>query len=205
MRRSVIEEIGGYDETLASWEDLLLQLSISARHPIGFIPEHLVGYRVSPGSLSADPDNMLSSWRQARAAIIRSFPQVPSFVHRWAHAKRCAELAESFAWRGRYGRCAALLAEAMLHDPVRTSRFLQFRLARRFCGQRSASPETDRPFFGCSTEEHVVLNSSVSDTNSMSRLDMKRACLLYRLDEVPTRRLHDEVSRESSPSEAVHS
>jgi glycosyltransferase involved in cell wall biosynthesis len=187
MRRSAVQEVGGYDETLASWEDLLLQLKISARHPIGFVPEYLVGYRVRPGSLSADPDNMLRSWRQVRAQIAHSFAQTPLFVHRWAHGRRCVELAESFAWRGRYASCASLLVEGMSHDPVRTTRLLQSRLARRLRGQRSAPPEPDRrpPFLDCSPDEQVASDPSVSDSNSVWRLDVRRASLLDRLDAIP--------------------
>ena len=83
---------------------------------------------------------MLASWRKARGLIDELFPQVPSFVRDWAHGKRCAELAEGFAWNGEYRRSARLLAEALWHDPQRTSQWLAFR-SRRFVLRRVVTRE----------------------------------------------------------------
>lgn len=132
MRRSAVARAGGYDEILSSWEDLLLYLSISAEHPIAFVPEYLVGYRVRPGSLSADPKNMHDSWRIARKRIDQRFPQVPRRVRTWAHGTRMTMLAESFAWKRRYATSAKLLAEGLFNDPAWTSAFLAYRLKRKF-------------------------------------------------------------------------
>lgn len=135
MRRSALVEAGGFDETLASWEDLLVHIAVSARHPIAFVPEYLVGYRVRPGSLSADRQNMLDSWRVARQKIERQFPQVPRHVHRWGHSRRTLELAEGFAWQGHHSKSARLLAEALIADPERTLAFLSYRLKRKLGGK----------------------------------------------------------------------
>ena len=140
MRRDVVRELGGYDETLSSWEDLLLHLRISAGHAIDYVPEYLVGYRVRPGSLSARPDNMLASWRKARERIDQLFPQVPRFARKWAHGRRCAELAESFAWKGDYRQTLKLLAEAARFDPKWTAQWLAFR-SWRFAVRRNSSQE----------------------------------------------------------------
>ena len=140
MRRSAVAEIGGYDEALRSWEDLLLQLKISARADIACVPEYLVGYRVRCDSLSADPANMLRSWRQVRRQILGEFRDVPSFVHRWAHGRRCAGFAESFAWRNEYLMCARLLAEALRTDPAWTAAFLASRSARKLKRQFTGAP-----------------------------------------------------------------
>jgi hypothetical protein len=130
MKRSAVEEVGGCDETYRNWEDLLLQLKISARYPVTCIPEYLVGYRLSASSLSQKMWDMLSTWRQLRLRIRELFPQVPRRVHDWGHARRCAEMAESFAWRGDYRKCAALLLSAMRHDPAWASAFLTHRAGR---------------------------------------------------------------------------
>ncbi len=130
IRRQAIQDVGGYDETLSSWEDLLLQLRISEKHSIDHVPEFLIGYRVRPGSLSATPRNMLASWRTAREKIETYFPHVPRFVRDWANGRRCAELAESFAWSGDYGTSGRLLVEAMRSDPRWTARWLVHRTVR---------------------------------------------------------------------------
>jgi glycosyltransferase involved in cell wall biosynthesis len=180
MRREVVQELGGYDETLSSWEDLLLQLRISADHAIDHVPEYLVGYRVRPGSLSARPDNMLASWRKARERIDQLFPQVPKFVRDWAHGKRCAELAEGFAWKGEYRRSAGLLAEALRHDPRWTSQWVAFR-SRRFVTRRTSKRGEMPPgarFLDCDPRKEVLPSEKL-----LTRLEESRIATLTKLDE----------------------
>ena len=180
MRRDVIRDLGGYDETLSSWEDLLLQLQISAGHVIDYVPEFLVGYRVRPGSLSARPDNMLASWRKARERIDQLFPQVPKFVRDWAHGKRCAELAEGFAWKGDYRLCARLLVEALRYDPRRTSQWLAFR-SSRFATRRAfkgKTPPLALRFLDCDPATEELPNEEL-----LTALEESRVATLTKLDE----------------------
>ena len=180
MRRDVVQGLGGYDETLSSWEDLLLQLQISADHPIAHVPEYLVGYRVRPGSLSARPDNMLLSWRKARERIDRLFPQVPKFVRNWAHGRRCAELAEAFAWKGHYWRTIPLLAEAARFDPDWTARWLAYR-SYRFGARRTSYRNVVAPgpcFFDCNPRKEVLPSEM-----PLRSLEERRSETLTKLDE----------------------
>lgn len=67
IRRAVLDQIGGYDESLRAQgaqgcEDLKLYLQIAERHPLAMIRLPLTGYRQLP-------DNMSSDWRQ----MLRSF------------------------------------------------------------------------------------------------------------------------------------
>src|SRR5215213_1376818 len=66
FRRSVLGGVGGYDEHLCVWEDLLLHLQVAAAGAIAFVPEYLTGYRLRKGSSSADLKNSLENWRFAR-------------------------------------------------------------------------------------------------------------------------------------------
>ena len=186
MRRSTIAEIGGYEESLASWEDLLLQLRISERHQLAHVPEYLVGYRVRPGSLSSDPQNMLVSWRRARRRIIQLFPQIPPRVHAWAHAKRYGELGEALAWRGRPARAASLLLQALWLDPAWTIRFLQYRWMRRWNRARSAkaAPEPGPLFPACRPEEQIRPDEYLfcPEARKLRRLDQRRVAWLGALD-----------------------
>ena len=186
IKRSAVAAAGGCDEALRSFEDLLLQLTITSKHAIGFIPQYLVGYRVRPGSLSSDPQNMHESWRQARRRIMRLFPQIPRKVHAWAQAKRSGELAEAFAWRGRPAQAAALLLQALWHDPEWTIRFLQFRWARH--SKLARSPRVvavSRPsFLACLPEENIWLDEYeiCTEARQLRRLDRRRAAWLGALD-----------------------
>ena len=136
FRRSVLDSVGGFDESLAVWEDLLLHLRVAAAGAIGFVPEYLTGYRRRQNSSSADLNRSLANWRRARKRVETEFPQVPPFVHRWSHARRLLELAEGFAFDRRYQTSAKLLAECLSHDPVRTSVLVAYRLGRRLSGNR---------------------------------------------------------------------
>ena len=142
IKRSTLEKAGGCDESFRSWEDLLLQLAITAEHPIGVVPQYLVGYRIRRGSLSSDIDRMVRSWRAVRSKLLSDYPDVPSHVHDWAHGGRCAMFAEGYAWRKRHFRSAALMLEAVRYDPAWVIQFLRFRLARRLFKVRSSSGDS---------------------------------------------------------------
>lgn len=188
MKRAAVEAAGGYDEALSSWEDLLLQLRILAAHPIAFVPEYLVGYRVRPQSLSADPENMLRSWREARQRIDRILPAAPHFVRRWSNARRCTELAESFAWRGQLHKTAALLAEAASNDPVWVGHYLAHRMLRRLKRNVDGPVQDVDPapaFLECPPNEQFALGSFDQglEGTRLQRLESMRKRRLAELDE----------------------
>ena len=186
MKRSAVQEAGGCDESLSGYEDLLLQLAISSRHPIGFVPYYLVGYRVRPGSISSSASHMLNSWREARSRIRSAYPKVPETVHRWAHARRCLEFSEKFAWERSYGPSAKLLAEALANDPIRCSGLLAYRLNRHLRRRvRRPQPAAVRPSFA-SCEPELPLMLDPFDAGKEGRLvrtiDAVREKTLRRID-----------------------
>jgi glycosyltransferase involved in cell wall biosynthesis len=66
VRRSVLEEFGGFDPSLRQQgaegcEDLLLQLRIASRYRFGEVSEYLVGYRRLPDNMSSNTDQMIRS------------------------------------------------------------------------------------------------------------------------------------------------
>lgn len=66
VRRSVLEEFGGFDSWLLQQgaegcEDLLLQLRIAARYRFGEVSEYLVGYRRLPDAMSSNTEQMIRS------------------------------------------------------------------------------------------------------------------------------------------------
>lgn len=184
MLRSTVQQIGGYDEELVSWEDLFLQLRITARAEIAYVPEYLVGYRVRPGSLSADPANMIRSWRKARRKIQREFPELPSFVDSWSHGRRCAGFAESFAWRGHYAMCARLLAEAARMDWRWTAAFLAFRSKRRLkrAFVRDSRHASSPPFSACDPQERVTADDPNDVYGPLDTLEAQRIAKLGEID-----------------------
>ena len=66
VRRSVLEEFGGFDSCLLQQgaegcEDLLLQLRIATRYRFGEVSEYLVGYRRLADNMSSNTDQMIRS------------------------------------------------------------------------------------------------------------------------------------------------
>jgi glycosyltransferase involved in cell wall biosynthesis len=180
MKRSAMIEAGRCDPAFPAWEDLVMQLQISSRHPIAFVPEYLAGYRVREGSMSAATPAMLAAWRPLRQMLRRQFPDIPGKVLRWAHGARCTLFAEQQAWRGNYGRSAALLAEGIATDPVWTSIFLAHRLARRLIGGSRSKAFAGPPFLDCAPAER--LRPAFAPAGALGRLKAERDRELETID-----------------------
>jgi glycosyltransferase involved in cell wall biosynthesis len=60
-RRSILEELGGFDENTPATEDWELWLRIAARFPVAFVPEPLARYRVHDANMSGNLTLMLGS------------------------------------------------------------------------------------------------------------------------------------------------
>jgi glycosyltransferase involved in cell wall biosynthesis len=59
VKKSLIQNVGGFDETLEALEDWKLWLDIAKENPISYINEPLLKYRVYPGSTSRKARKML--------------------------------------------------------------------------------------------------------------------------------------------------
>ena len=64
FRRRCLDEVGIFDETMRATEDRDLWLRIALRYEVAFVPKVLAYYRVSPNSMSTDPQRMLRAQLQ---------------------------------------------------------------------------------------------------------------------------------------------
>lgn len=86
IRREALSAAGGFDESLRSrggqgCEDWKLYLQIAQRHEIASVPEYLIGYRISPGSMSDDFEQMMRSRRLVEAEFVSIYPELaPQFI-----------------------------------------------------------------------------------------------------------------------------
>jgi len=64
FRRSAVDEVGPFDETMRATEDRDLWFRIALRYEVAFIPEVIAYYRISPASMSTDPERMLRAQLQ---------------------------------------------------------------------------------------------------------------------------------------------
>lgn len=61
--KRVLDDLGGWDEALQI-EDLDLFIRLTLKHPVRMVPEHLVYYRRSSATASANVDFMVAGWEQ---------------------------------------------------------------------------------------------------------------------------------------------
>ena len=102
VRRTCIEEVGLFDETLRATEDRDLWLRIALRYKVGLIPEVIANYRMSPNAMTKDGERMLTAqlqfiakhygkpgcgWRARRVAL------------GWVYRQRAEAFAEGGALR----------------------------------------------------------------------------------------------------------
>lgn len=61
FRRSCVEEVGLFDETMRATEDRDLWVRIALRYQVALVPEVIAHYRVSPQAMTTDADRMLTA------------------------------------------------------------------------------------------------------------------------------------------------
>ncbi|WP_322409609.1 glycosyltransferase family 2 protein [Microbacterium invictum] len=91
-RRSVHDEVGGYDETLDAVEDWEFTLRVLSRHTIGFIPDVLAIWTQRPSAAGAEANSMfalsaehrrddsLVRDRELREWVVREGPGLPLMI-----------------------------------------------------------------------------------------------------------------------------
>jgi hypothetical protein len=181
--RRALLAVGGYDERLRELgaegcEDLLVQLRVAQHFPVAVVPEYLVGYRLSPGSMSSDPDRMFRSWQKALDLLGGRDGLSPRAL-RWSEGARALLLSETRALRGETGPALRLLGRAFRRDPVRTGLHVLSRAARRL-GRTVGAPKALPSF-----EAHeATAPSTVTDPwlRALARFDQRRLDRIERLE-----------------------
>jgi hypothetical protein len=117
VRKSCVDEVGGFDETLRVTEDRDLWVRIATRHQVALVPRVIAYYRTSPDSATTDPDRMLRSQMQ----FIEKHYGAPGcgFVARRVALSRIhKQRAEALAIRGRNGAAVRSALTALALYPV---------------------------------------------------------------------------------------
>lgn len=117
MRRACLREVGGFDSRFQGPEDTELFLRIAERYDIGLVPEFLMGYRLSAGSLSGDVWRMLRQKELVIAEARQRHPELPRQLFRWARGECSLWLARESLGRGRFGTGMYLMMRTLLYDP----------------------------------------------------------------------------------------
>jgi glycosyltransferase involved in cell wall biosynthesis len=120
VRRSVLDELGGFDESLSGADDWDLWIRIVAQHRIAAVPETLATIRVHPGNQSRNAELMYDSARQVMSK------------HRDMHGS-CAECERALKYADRKNRAAyyGRVREQARAEAASGHRFAALRLSLR--------------------------------------------------------------------------
>jgi glycosyltransferase involved in cell wall biosynthesis len=137
FRRASILAVGGYDETLRyqgaqGCEDYLLILQLAARGPLASVDQHLVGYRIRPGSMARDVAQMTASELLMRRIISARCPELlpERRLRRWIAGSMLLKRAWAASEADRSVAAMLLLIRAAFADPTATLTAVFGRLAR---------------------------------------------------------------------------
>lgn len=117
FRRSCIEKVGLFDETMRATEDRDLWFRIALHFEVGFIPKVLAHYRVSAASMSSDPNRML----QAQLRFIEKHYGAPgcgALTRRIALSHCYRQYAEALKFRGEHWNALKSASQSLGFYPL---------------------------------------------------------------------------------------
>ena len=204
ISRAAAKDAGGYDESLRNagnegCEDVMIELQVARRYDVACVPEHLVGYRLRPDSMSADSARMRRSWDMVHQGLFQQ-GVVEGQVFRWNESVSSMELAEKGFFAKEYGAASRMLGRSFAQDPVRSVLFLMYRAlrlaVRLLRGRQADAPRI--PFSAAGTLDYIHWDPD--ELFFLKRLLMDKL-EAYRLDRLAARerRVRETASGEASP------
>ncbi len=136
MRREIFEEVGGFDPDLPPCEDTDLFWRVAARHPVDYVEEPLVGYRIHAAAAHQNLMAMTVAWQGLYRKALAD-PQVRELgteFKRQCTARLNYLLAGEHARNGQWIAAARFLVAAGVARPslvARAAQRLLLRLRRR--------------------------------------------------------------------------
>jgi len=124
--RPIFQQSGGFDLRLSTSADWDLYFRIAARHPVGFVPEVLVRYRIHGSNMHANLAAMEHDMLLAYAKAFSEGGPLLRPLRRRAYGRLHAVLAGSFFSQGEYGGFVRHAAQALVLSPTNAGRFLGY-------------------------------------------------------------------------------
>lgn len=121
FRSDLFRELGGCDPALstsADW-DLFVRFALAA--PVGFVPDHLLRYRLHGSNMHDNLELLKRDMTHAFAKTFRSHPELAN-LRRQSLANLDYVLGGSYVNRGKWGAGLAHLGRAVLRRPVLAGR-----------------------------------------------------------------------------------
>jgi len=123
LRRDCVLEVGGYDRSIRAHggegtEDLMLYLKIAEQYQVAFVPAFLVGYRMTPFSMSSNARQMIRGHELVLEVMRARHPELPNRIFRWSRSRTCFLMSGMSLRRRMFIFGVLLLARALAHDPA---------------------------------------------------------------------------------------
>lgn len=118
IRRSCLDEVGGFDLGVPVCEDLKLYLEIAERYEFALVPEFLVGYRRTTGSLSQNVSLMKRSYFKVLAEAQQRHPELPGRLFRQGRSEFCYWFGLQSLRNCQIAQGLSLAAGIWLNDPL---------------------------------------------------------------------------------------
>jgi glycosyltransferase involved in cell wall biosynthesis len=194
VRRRCVEEVGGYDATLASrgancCEDLKFNLDIAERFDFDLVPEFLFSYRVRVGSMSTNIDAMLRSRNMVIEEVRARHPELPAKLFRWASGHQHREFGLTYLSEGHFLTGAHLLLRALGEDPCATVRMGTERVFARFWRSGGFSGA------GGGLVKRKFLEADPTAFGQRPRATWTRKRLAY-ITKLPVERRHEQLTKQ---------
>ncbi|NUN50738.1 MAG: glycosyltransferase family 2 protein [Candidatus Brocadiae bacterium] len=121
IRKKVIEEVGGFDESFRLCQDAELYLRVAHAHPVGVIETPLTHYRHHPGQISKQQERKLEFLRKMYEKAYRLFrdskPRVTGRMYRRRMADLDFKMARLLIRRGQIVASRPLVRAALWQSP----------------------------------------------------------------------------------------
>ncbi|MER9017001.1 glycosyltransferase family A protein [Mesorhizobium sp. M0768] len=129
FRRDVLFEMGGYSSRLREsgaegCEDFFIQQSIASKYRFGVVEEHLVGYRRTPGNMSADFVRMLISRRMVLESVLARCTEAVKPVLLDAIFRTDVEIAKLGLMTRRFAAVARNCTKMLWRSPVQFAKLV---------------------------------------------------------------------------------
>ena len=151
VRKECFGVVGAFDTTLRSVEDREMWIRVATKYQIGIIPLPLTWYRLSPGSMSRNPERMEIF---ERLVVDRAF-QHPELSRRWQLRRRALGLAAPKRWtfysENRPGTAVQRLIRSFAWWPIP---FRKPDVRDTFARPKLLVAATRRALFGSATASH---------------------------------------------------
>jgi glycosyltransferase involved in cell wall biosynthesis len=122
IRKSCIEEVGGYDQAMSHCEDFKFNLELAERYDFDVVPFFLSAYRLHKGSLHRNLDALLNAHKRVVKWARARHPELPGKLFRWANVHRDVDFGLTYLGDKRLWVGTRLLLKCLAADAFTTFR-----------------------------------------------------------------------------------